>query len=48
MNNKKSSELRELSKETLLKEFLKKYKEINETSLESDKKYKQYTRLVIL
>ncbi len=48
MNNKKSSELRELSKENLLKEFLKKYKEINETSLESDKKYKQYTRLVIL
>lgn len=37
MNNKKSSEL---SKENLLKEFLKKYKEINETSIECDKKYK--------
>lgn len=48
MNNKKSSELRELSKENLLKEFLKKYKEINASSLECNKEYKQYTRLITL
>jgi hypothetical protein len=35
------------SKETLLKEFLKKYKEIN-APIKGNKEYKQYTRLIIL
>ena len=39
MECKKSSELRELSKETLLKEFLKKYKEIN-APIKGNKEYK--------